>query len=109
MRLATATGMCCADEIKEPPREHTARRNDPRLNLSGIGNNGNGKTASNEQKDLISKLVEEEVFTEEERQKARNFLKDNPIMRKASRMIDHLKEEIEARKAKKDEGKKEAA
>ena len=103
MRLATATGMCSVDEIKEPPWEHTGTRN------GGFGSNGNGKTASKEQKDLISKLVEEEVFTEEERQKARNFLRDNPIMRKASRMIDHLKEEIEARKAKKDEGKKEAA
>ena len=86
MRLATATGMCSVDEIKEPDRSA----------------DGNGRSqadpASQSQVDLIRSLGRSRLLTEEERIQVETFLQEASDKRRASEMIDRLKSMLDARR-----------
>lgn len=94
MRLATATGMCSVDEIKEPD--------------SSGDTNGRSQAdpASQNQVDLIRSLGRSRLLTEEERIQVEAFLQEAPDKRRASEMIDRLKSKLDARRG--DDAKTEA-
>jgi len=84
MRLATATGICSVDEIKEPE------------------GNDHGRSAlvpaTSGQIELIRNLGRSHLLTEEERIKVEGVLKDELDKRKASEIIDRLKIKLESRR-----------
>ncbi len=83
MRLATATGMCSVDEIKE-----RAARAAGEIQLP---------PASWEQIELIRKLGRSQLLLEDARVEVEAFLGETPDRRQASEMIDRLKAMIDAR------------
>ena len=81
MRLATATGMCSVDEIKEP---------------SGQESGGND-LATQGQIDLIKNLGRSPLLTEEERGRLETQIQDGLGKRQASELIDKVKERLDSR------------
>ena len=82
MRLATATGMCSVDEIKESSREESA----------------NNDSATQGQIDLIKNLGRSPLLTEEERGRLETQLQDGLGKRQASELIDKVKERLDSRR-----------
>lgn len=82
MRLATATGLCSIDEVKEPaPAEQPA-----------------DTEATQGQIDLIRNLGRNTLLTEDERLRIESQLSDGLGKRQASEFIDRIKNKIEARR-----------
>ncbi|MDA0747760.1 MAG: hypothetical protein O2954_14660 [bacterium] len=84
MRLATATGMCSVDEMKEPATPVEDRRPLP--------------PASKEQVELIRNLGRNHLLPEETRMEVETFLEEAPDRRQASGMIDRLKSTLDAQR-----------
>jgi hypothetical protein len=82
MRLATATGMCSVDEIKES---------------SGQASGGDD-VATQGQIDLIKNLGRNPLLTEDERGRLENQVNEGVGKRQASELIDKLKARFDARR-----------
>jgi len=81
MRLATATGLCSIDEVKEP-----------------VSDQQSDSEATQGQIDLIRNLGRNPVLTEEERLRIETQLSDGLGKRKASELIDRIKAKVDARR-----------
>ena len=86
MRLATATGMCSVDEVKESAATSGGEARRPAV------------SASREQVELIRNLGRSHLLTEEERVQVGKSLQERPDRRRASEMIDRLKTTLDARR-----------
>lgn len=82
MRLATATGMCSVDEIKEPSGQAP----------------GGDDVATQGQIDLIKNLGRSPLLTEDERGRLENQMNEGVGKRQASELIDKLKTRLDARR-----------
>jgi len=82
MRLATATGMCSVDEIKELSGEASA----------------SDDLATQGQIDLIKNLGRSPLLTEEERGRLETQVQDGLGKRQASELIDKIKERLDSRR-----------
>jgi hypothetical protein len=83
MRLATATGMCSVDEIKEP---------------SGQEQNLEPAAATQGQIDLIKTLGRSPLLTENERTRLETQIQEGLGKRQASELIDRLKLRLDSRR-----------
>ena len=81
MRLATATGLCSLDEVKEPQSEQVA-----------------DTEATQGQIDLLRNLGRNTLLTEEERIRIDAQLAEGLRKRQASELIDRVKSRIDARR-----------
>lgn len=81
MRLATATGLCSLDEVKEPQTEHVS-----------------DTEATQGQIDLLRNLGRNTLLTEEERIRIDAQLAEGLRKRQASELIDRVKSRIDARR-----------
>lgn len=81
MRLATATGLCSIDEVKEPSGEAAG-----------------DSEATQGQIDLIRNLGRNTLLTEEERGRIEGHLAEGLGKKQASELIDRIKAKLDARK-----------
>ena len=81
MRLATATGLCSIDEVKEPTSEQ-----------------GGDTEATQGQIDLIRNLARNTLLTEDERIRIEGQVTEGIGKRQASEYIDRIKAKIDARR-----------
>lgn len=82
MRLATATGMCSVDEVKEIAPQAS----------------GGDSAATQNQMDLIRNLSRSPLMTEEERLRLDQQLQDGMNKRQASALIDRIKSKLDGRR-----------